>query len=68
MPGDKIVHASMAGWIHLFVELVELVGFVEFVVFVGFIVFIELNQLLAAILDCGLRICCIALLYHFTLN
>ena len=28
-------------------------------------IFIPLNQLVGTILDFGLRICCIALLYHF---
>ena len=28
-------------------------------------IFIPFNQLLESILDCGLRICCIALLYRF---
>ena len=46
----------------------EVVKFTYYVALNFYPVFIPLNQLSWAILDFGLRICCIALLCHFLLN
>jgi hypothetical protein len=49
-PGHEIVNASMTGRIHYVLCQLSFLGLSSI------IVYIELNQLLAAILDCGLRI------------